>query len=197
MEELTKQQEQYILTEVKKHIHQFLRKNYDLSLQIPVSFSGRLRKSLGVFKYRINKRTREVVKGSLQIDLSKKLLKASKKDLLDVAYHEAIHYALFEKGLPSTDGTGTFERELIKHNLKHTSNYNHGKDKIDFQSSLGTQRMWVWSCPKCHRIMKTSYRQTRKDYGRYRSSCCREYIVENGWHKLDIKQTHLPYALSK
>ena len=103
------------LEEIEDIIKEFLWENYKLELKIPISINGRLTSVMGRFtwkKYKgftVDGRVGEPV----DIQISKKYLQyGSKDDIVDTIKHEAVHYALFVKGLPHSDGDKHFEEEL-------------------------------------------------------------------------------------
>lgn len=183
--------EDVLLRHLKKMMNNFTLTNYGIPLNIPVVWSNRMRSNLGKFEYKRNRRTHEVIPNSMKIVFNSRLQKTKDRKLVeDIAKHEAIHFALCVLGKPNSDGSQCFEKELRKHDLENTSiihRKNHG-DTI----KLGvTMRVWVWTCPKCHKICNASYGKTRKDYSRYVSRCCRASLVENGWQEIEEGQNYL------
>ena len=84
----------------------FLQKEFNINLKIPIEINGRLSKTLGRYIYRGNR--------PLKIELSKKLLEYYDKDtIIDVLKHELVHYALHKMGVKGFgDGDADFENTL-------------------------------------------------------------------------------------
>lgn len=88
---------------------EFLLRNYQLTLTIPIEINGRLKRRMGRFHY-----TRDGK--PLKIDLSKNLVEYNEFNIVkNVLVHELIHYALFVQNKPYTDGHPVFEQELKQH----------------------------------------------------------------------------------
>lgn len=196
-----KEKEQQVLAYLIKVMDDFTTRNYGVRMNIPVEWSGRLTARWGYF--RVQKMTREgyyegkkyqtgqLIDGTMKIVLSKQLMKAKNKSVvIQIAKHEALHYALCVLGKPFSDGHPVFEGELKKHGL--ISNYATTEEKNKTLGKIGvTSRKWVWVCGKCNKIM-LARGKTRKDYSRgYHSSCCKHSLVEKGWQEIETGQTHL------
>src|SRR5699024_8294226 len=97
--------------------------------------------------------------------------------VIQIAKHEALHYALYKLGLPYEDGEDYFEKELEKHGL--VSSFISPK-------LLGLdQKYWVWKCMNCDKVVVAKSKKTTKDYGKYsRSNCCKAPLKESGWEIL-------------
>lgn len=99
--------EQAIINDMRIKATKFLEENFDMTLDIPITLNGRLKRSLGRFRLHIHGR-------SIGIEMSKilvvqSILEDNEQDLDGTLYHELVHYALFEKGLPYRD----VDREFI------------------------------------------------------------------------------------
>lgn len=93
--------EKAIINDLTTKAQIFLEDNFGLDLEIPIKLNGRLKRSMGRFRFYRNK-------GSFDIEISKVLviqsiLEGHERSLDGVLYHELIHYALFEQGLPNGD----------------------------------------------------------------------------------------------
>src|SRR5690625_1994553 len=187
----SKEHESVYLNHLKAIMNDFLRKNYRMTLNIPVNWSGRMTANLGKFTWKYKTETKELIPGTMKIVLSKKLLQTKNKRLVEaVAKHEALHYALYILGKPYSDGSNYFESELKKHGLESTSNFSSTRNGTTMRLGV-KKRMWVWTCPGCGKIASASYGKTRKDYSRYMIQCCKMRLVENGWQELDEGQKYL------
>lgn len=92
--------------ELEAMANEFLKEKFNMSLEVPVKLNGRLTRALGRFKYAACRDGRKV---SLVIEVAKRLNTYSpKEDIIDTLYHECIHYALLEKGIPNRDSDITF-----------------------------------------------------------------------------------------
>lgn len=128
------------MEELKRYADNFLKKNYNLSLIIPLKLNGRLSRTYGRFNYKIDRNTGE--KNPVSVELSKVFVENNDKDIvLDVLKHELIHYALFMQGKPYSDGHPAFENELKK--LGVVSQRTIGKYQI-------ANKKQVYRCIKCN-----------------------------------------------
>ena len=143
---------------LKKYAESFLRKNYNLSLEIPLLINNRLRSTLGSFNrnYKGDK--------ACEIELSGQLVKYATKDvILDTLKHELIHYALFVLNKPFHDGDEYFENELKRLEVSGTET-----------CYVGIHT--VYNCPKCARKYETELKSVWKTPNVYNTVCCREPI---------------------
>lgn len=91
-----------LLIEVKENMEKFLLDNFNLTLDIPVRINGRLSKTGGQFVYYTKTSYRQ--KQAVKITIAKHALRDYPlSNIIDIAYHECIHYALFTKNLPFRD----------------------------------------------------------------------------------------------
>jgi SprT-like protein len=80
----------------------FLEKEFEMELEIPIFINPRLKKVLGYFQYRKGE--------ALKIEMSQEFMGyADDEEVIDVLKHELVHYALFEKGLPHGDSDKEFK----------------------------------------------------------------------------------------
>lgn len=118
MQQRSQAEVQLLLNEMKIYIRDFLKDNYNLNLAIAIKHNKRLSRAQGRFIY-IRQFQRDLNKHknvASAIEFNYKLLEYADKDIIKgVARHEAIHYALFEKNLPFSDGSPTFKYECMKH----------------------------------------------------------------------------------
>lgn len=95
--------------------NEFLKEHFNLSLEIPICYNGRLKNTLGQLVIS------PVTNRAMKIEVSKKEVIAAflMKDfstIEDVLRHELCHYALFLMDKPFQDGDKYFEDTLIKTN---------------------------------------------------------------------------------
>jgi SprT-like protein len=142
------------IEELTRHAKEFLRKNYDMDLTVPIVINPRLKRAMGRFVY--HQSSNEPV----AIQIAGYVIKYGDKSvILDTLYHELIHYVLFMQGKPFDDGTKCFESELRRLGV----------------SSTKTNRVGLYvvcQCKKCGRIHETANLKVRELPGFYRTGCC-------------------------
>ena len=104
--------------QLKKYSEEFLEKNYNTELTIPIKISGRLTSSGGYFKYR---RVAGGEKEPMEIQISERFIASAIHDgqegleaILDTVKHELVHYVLCKQGRDFIDGDDDFESELAR-----------------------------------------------------------------------------------
>ena len=120
--------------ELKRCAEKFLRSNFNLELEIPIRISKRMKSKLGVFivKYRGDE-----VTGS-EIVISESFITNNEKSaVLDVLYHECVHYALYKTGQPYRDSDSTFIRTLRRLGISRTRSYKYRGESF------------LYECRKC------------------------------------------------
>ena len=103
--------------DLEAYANEFLEKNYNTNLTVPIKISGRLTSTGGYFKGVIRGGVRE----SIEIQLSERFIASPFHDgsegleaILDTLKHELVHYVLFKKGKKFHDGDCEFESELAR-----------------------------------------------------------------------------------
>lgn len=82
----------------------FLQTHFNLLLSIPIIINGRLKRVLGVFRLNPDRSAK-------QIELSKTLIESNNEEIiLDVLYHELIHYGLHQLHKPFKDSSKEFKQ---------------------------------------------------------------------------------------
>src|SRR5699024_6879435 len=192
--QVSKEKEDKILMYLKKEMDEFIKKNYGVRLSIPVEWSSRMKVKWGYFKVYFERipvrkngriiKHRKLKKEGMKIVLNKNLIEAkSKKHVLGIAKHEALHFALCITGKQFKDGEPYFEKELKRHGLPSTAV---GTKTLDVVG-----KYWVWACKECGKIVLKGGK-TRKDYSRgYVSKCCSKGLVEKGWMELKSDQEYV------
>lgn len=137
---------------LEKIARDFLKKEYGLSLDIPVKVNGRIKNVNG--RYMVNKK----------IEISKTYIQFQDwKIIKETLIHECIHYALHTLGKPFGDGDEYFENELIKHG-SHSTNTIKYKGKVFVYTCENCGTTWekkrklsknkTWCCSGCHNSIK-------------------------------------------
>lgn len=108
------------LRTLEMHADEFLNKNFGIRLGVPIRISKRMKSRLGAFqiKYRGN----EVVKSEIVISYEF-IYHNTEETILDVLYHECVHYALYAQGLPYRDSDETFINALGRLGISRTRTY--------------------------------------------------------------------------
>lgn len=155
------------IDDLEAYSNSFLAENYSITLNIPIKRNNRLKRTLGYFKYSRDKMP-------LEINLAGKLLDyGTNSVILDILYHELIHYACFIQGMPHLDGEPYFENELSKHNISSSFTYLVGKYEI-------------MQCLGCDDESITDTKNFINNPDEYHSTCCKAdfkrigYMITNG-----------------
>lgn len=172
-----------ILCEVKSEMNKFLLKNYGIRLDIPVTVSSRLVVRVAKFEYMYvsNGGDKRPIPGTEQIKIQKLfLLRESKQKILRVAFHEAVHYACYVRGVPHRDGNTEFEKELQKHGLPSES------VTINFEDELLKNRyQYLYVCQQCNGVVKRNFGKPKKMLSRsVKTTCCKapvNYLGKVPW----------------
>lgn len=154
--------QQITLDKLKKAAEQFAKREYNLSLTIPIEVNNRLKKTLG--------RYLENEKGDpLRIDISGRLLTyAHYLIALGVVKHEVVHYALNKLNKPAKDGEDYFERELERLNLPSSTNQK--------RVILYVGEKYVFNCSNCNKELTSTIKNSKQNPHLYRSSCCNKQL---------------------
>lgn len=131
-----------------------------MALDIPIIINRRLRSTMGAFI-----RDED---SPHSIEISGNILKyGAKSAILDVLYHELIHYALFIRGEPFRDGQVHFEAELRRYGVSSTSSNFIGR-KCEF------------TCDGCGDSIDTTTQAIAKNPKAYKSRCCHAELIYVG-----------------
>lgn len=149
------------IEELTEHAEVFLRKNYDMELAIPIRRNGRLKRTLGQF-ISVKQQAECIEIAGFLMDY------AAKEIVLDVLYHELIHYALFSQRRSYYDGCIEFENELRKHGVTSTNTYVHVGKYV------------VYLCAECWKRYETERLSVYKEPQRFKSRCCKAPIAVEG-----------------
>ena len=140
------------------YANSFLGENYGMTLSVPLKINGRLKRTVGYFKYTVERPTE--YKEAKSVELSKIFVENNKKEIvLDVLKHELVHYALFMQGKPNSDGHPVFENELRRLGIVSQDTIN----KYNIKSEVH-----VYECSNCG--LKFHKTRRLKHNGRYH--CC-------------------------
>ncbi|CAM4196027.1 SprT-like domain-containing protein [Lacicoccus alkaliphilus] len=141
--------------ELEGHAKAFLRDNFNLSLDIPVRISRRMKSKLGVFTVKYYGGT---VTGSEIVISESFILNNDRTAVLDVLHHECVHYALYRTGQPYRDTDVTFVRTLEKLSISRTRSYKYRGEAF------------LYECRKCRYRFSKNMKGYEK---RYRCQRCR------------------------
>lgn len=140
--------DQKIITELEKHANEFLKKEFNLTLEIPIEINGRLKRAAGRYRCKINQITGEITPEKIQI--ARFTIEDNKtEDVIDTLKHELVHYALSVKGEKFHDKDLNFINTCNRLGIGLTHNY---KSKYK-----------IFKCKKCGKITK-SYTDISKKY---------------------------------
>lgn len=136
------------LRQLEQYAEKFLKDNYNLTLEVPLVLNGRMQKTCGWFRSKVYKRTGK--QEAVSIELNKYFVENNDVNVvIDVLAHELVHYALFMKGKPNSDGHPYFEKELKR--LKIVS-----QSTIDKYTIKAKKRnMNFYTCKECSKEYRT------------------------------------------
>lgn len=121
--------------QLKQYANKFLMETYGMKLSVPLEINGRLKKACGRFVWLKKDRQPKVV------EMNKDFVENNEPQMvLDVLKHELVHYALFMKNIPHSDGDAPFERELRRLGIVSQNTIN--KYKI-------ASKMQIYKCASC------------------------------------------------
>lgn len=149
-------------TQLTQEATTFLRKHFDMELDIPIRISKRMTATFGVFYHNRKDTAKEIAMSATFIENN------STDVVLDVLYHECVHYALFVKGLPYRDKDDFFKSTVDRLGIARTRHYEY-KGKVH-----------VYQCEQCQGVIQ---RRRRFNVKNYRCGECRlgkfEYVTED------------------
>ena len=148
--------------ELESHAKAFLRDNFDLSLDIPVRVSRRMKSKLGVFTVKYYGRK---VTGSEIVMSESFILNNGRTAVLDVLYHECVHYALYRTGQPYRDSDATFICTLEALGISRSRSYRYRGESF------------LYECRKCRYRFSKNMKGYEK---RYRCRRCRGKFLYKG-----------------
>ncbi|MFC3417917.1 SprT-like domain-containing protein [Salinicoccus hispanicus] len=105
--------------QLERYADDFLKREFDMPLGIPLRISKRMKSKLGAFriKYVRGKKNPQ----GMEIVMSDEFIKNNPVEtILDVLYHECVHYALFVTGQPYKDSDPVFIRTLDRLGISKT-----------------------------------------------------------------------------
>lgn len=89
--------DQKIITELEKHANEFLKKEFNLTLEIPIEINGRLKNAAGRYRCKVGQITGKIIPQEIQIARFT-IENNSMEDIIDILEHELVHHALCVKG---------------------------------------------------------------------------------------------------
>ncbi|WP_434122266.1 SprT-like domain-containing protein [Salinicoccus roseus] len=105
--------------QLEQHADAFLKREFSMPLDIPIRISKRMKAKLGAFRIKY-------IRGKpqdkeMEIVMSHTFISNNPAEtILDVLYHECVHYALFAKNQPYRDSDATFTRTLDRLGISRT-----------------------------------------------------------------------------
>ena len=148
--------------ELHRYADKFLQENFGLQLDIPVRVSKRMKSKLGAFQIKLQ--NKKVV--SKEIVMSNSfIMNNSPETVLDVLYHECVHYALYTLNKPYRDSDREFTETLERLGIAKTRTYKY------------KGQAYLYECRKC------SYQFTKRVKGynkRYICRHCRGKFIYKG-----------------
>lgn len=143
-----------MLVELRIEANEWLQEKFEISLNIPIKANGRLKRSMGRFRYRISSNE------PINIELAKDALKNGYDTTWEILKHELVHYALCVQGRPFSDNDEDFIETC-------------DELRVIRQGDLKLKRKRVvMECTNCG----YEWIQSRKIYG-YRHTACNAPIV--------------------
>ena len=133
--------DQKIITELEKHANEFLKREFNLTLEIPIEINGRLKSVAGTYNYSYNQATKKITPQKIQIARFA-IDNNSFEDALKILEHELVHYALCIKGEKFSD------EDL---NFINTCN----RLEIPLSHDLKSEYK-IFKCEKCGKTIKES-----------------------------------------
>jgi SprT-like protein len=95
---------------------EFLDKEFDMKLEIPIFINNRMKTTYGYFQVRNEQ--------SWKIEMSKEFIDTHPREhIIDVLKHELVHYACFEQGMPWRDKDKYFKDTLDRLGVSRTRTY--------------------------------------------------------------------------
>lgn len=148
--------EENIIRILNNEAKYFLKKNFDMDLKVPVKLNNRLSSTLGRFRYYHNGLPIDI---NIQTKFAVSCIIIDKIDvLLDVLRHELVHYALFAKGIPNSDGGFEFESKLKELGVGSSNATPSSKVQSFFTTEVHVDN--IYSCSKCG--LKDSFVSAKK-----------------------------------
>lgn len=153
-------------TEIKAkllaHAEDFLAKNFNLPLTIPININNRLRTSGGVFKYTSDG------KGNftpLKIEIAKFMIESgTMTEIMETLEHELVHYALCALKKPHGDSDSIFKTTCKGLNIP--------------LSHKVIKNLYQYECVDCHKIHEMT-RVIRKNYYAVCDECSAKIVKTN------------------
>ncbi|AKQ08384.1 hypothetical protein PQE66_gp069 [Bacillus phage PBC2] len=131
------------IMQMKRFADKFLMETYGMKLNIPLKLNGRLASTKGRFIYYSGDERRP-----LRIEMNKVFVQHNDvKMVLDVLKHELVHYVLYMKRLPHSDGDKVFEDELKRLGVVSQKTIN----KYDI-----ARKVQLYQCKSCGENFKRS-----------------------------------------
>ncbi|MFQ3543529.1 SprT-like domain-containing protein [Halobacillus rhizosphaerae] len=137
---------------------EFLKKEYDLELIVPIVLNGRLKSTKGCFRHKeVNGKQTPV-----KIEMNKLFVEYNRQEIvLSVLKHELVHYAFCMMGkVHCSDGHPIFEQELKRLDIISQNTINNFKI---------ASKMQIYQCSDCSHEYKRYKRLSKR--GIYSCKC--------------------------
>lgn len=154
-------------SKLTKYANDFLKENYDMHLIVPLKINGRLKTTIGRFRYYGGTERKPI-----SVELNKFFVENNDMDIVkNVLKHELVHYALYMQGKPDSDGHPVFENELKKLGVVSQSTIQ------NYEITYKPKTIVVYTCNDC----KYEHKRKRalKNNGRYHYCNCGGSLTES------------------
>lgn len=170
----------------QKWADDFLMKNFQMGLKIPIKWNGRLKNSYGRFHS-----LGYPHQFPLFIDLNSDFFASNEisntiENNYGVLGHELVHYALCSLGKEFYDGSYTFENKLIELNLPSSPKYKNQTHNNFFTPKPSVRKVTIWETE--------NGKDTLKSYKYHRNE---SYILKDKTGKSFPKIRETYYEVSK
>jgi SprT-like protein len=162
--------DQKIITKLEKHANEFLKKEFNLTLEIPIKISGRLKRAAGMYSYLYDEYSKKITPQKIQIARFA-VENNTMEDVIDALEHELVHYALCIRGEKFHDEDLNFINTCKRLGIPLSHNY-----KSEYK---------IFKCEKCGKIIKEATNISNK------------YIHKNCGGKFELIGTELLRASEK
>lgn len=105
---------------LETYVDESLQKNFNMLLKIPIQSSKLMKSKLGAFHIKYNRQ--KIVRSEIVISYNF-MIHNSKQTILDILYHECVHYALYTSGQPYKDSNYAFINTLKRLGVSRTWTY--------------------------------------------------------------------------
>ncbi|MFB9861278.1 SprT-like domain-containing protein [Salinicoccus siamensis] len=137
--------------QLEYYANKFLMDKFNMPLGIPIRISKRMTSKLGAFRIKYIKGNRQKIDMEIIISYNF-IVHNTEQFILDVLYHECVHYALFTKGQPYKDSDPEFKETLKRLGISQTRTH-------QFKG-----RRHLYECKKCRYQFSRNMKGYEKRY---------------------------------